>query len=99
MRIDLENVVKPKFAPWTVTLADPVPARFPGLAVLIDGRSVDHDDVRLPTNSPDVKVILRVPKTEDDDLQKMNVSEIQTVDSELVDADRNLNVYIKDPKP
>eukprot|EP00290_Baffinella_frigidus_P053512 CAMPEP_0180340918 /NCGR_PEP_ID=MMETSP0989-20121125/919_1 /TAXON_ID=697907 /ORGANISM="non described non described, Strain CCMP2293" /LENGTH=65 /DNA_ID=CAMNT_0022329661 /DNA_START=97 /DNA_END=290 /DNA_ORIENTATION=- len=51
------------FAPCTVTLADPVPARFPLVVPEIATESTDHASVTVPAPSPTVNVTPRVCRT------------------------------------
>ena len=75
-------VVRPKFAPCTVTLADPVEARFVRVIVLSIGVSKEMISVTDPTCSPTVTTILRVPRIPPIILNVTEVSESHLVASD-----------------
>jgi hypothetical protein len=97
-RIAAEYVASPKFDPCTVTLADPVPARFRRVVMLSIGVSIDHASVTVPTRSPVVNIIRRVPRTPCDVRQCTNVSDHHSVDSHAVSVNRTASVYVVSPK-
>ena len=50
-------------APCTVTLADPVDAKFTRSPTLSDGMSTENPAVKLPTRTPTVDATKRLPIT------------------------------------
>jgi hypothetical protein len=98
IRIASVYVVSPKLVPCTVTLADPVPARFRRVVKLRLGSSIDHASVTVPTRSPAVNIIRRVPLTPCDDRQWTDVSDHHSVDSHAVSMIRIASVYVVIPK-
>jgi hypothetical protein len=92
IRIPSVYVISPKLLPCTVTLADPVPARFRRVAMLRIGVSIDHASVTVPTRSPVVNIRRRVPRTPCDVRQRTNVSDNHSVDSHAVSMSRIASV-------
>ena len=80
-------------------LADPVPALFWGLELPIATKSTDHCEVMLPTICKVVKESRRVPRFEETALHNIKVSEVQSVNSELVKANLSITVCKIFPKP
>jgi hypothetical protein len=98
IRIASVYVVSPKLVPWTVTLADPVPARFTRIVMLSIGMSIDHASVTLPTRSPTVSIIRRVPRNPCDVRHRTTDSDHHSVDSHAVSMIRIAFVYVVSPK-
>ena len=89
----------PKLRPLTVTLADPVPARFPGSTELNIGTSNVMACVIEPALIPVVTVMTLVPPTPGPEIQTIDVSASQTVFSAEVNPTRMKDVYEVSPNP
>jgi hypothetical protein len=98
IRIASVYVVNPKLVPCTVTLADPVPARFTRAVMLNVGSSIDHASVTVPTRSPAVNIIRRVPRTPCDVRQRTDDSDHHSDASQAVSIIRMASVYVVSPK-
>ena len=86
------------FDPRTVTLADPVPARFDPTTVFTAGVSADHASVAVPARSPAVSTSRLVPRTPCDVRHCTDVSDVQSVASHAVSPTRASCVYPAMPK-
>ena len=82
----------------TVTLADPVPARFEPIEIPSIGVSIDQASVTVPTRSPVVNIIRPVPRTPCDVRQRTDDSDHHSVDSHAVSMIRIASVYVVRPK-
>jgi hypothetical protein len=98
IRIASVYVVRPKLLPCTVTLADPVPARFTQVTVLIVPTSTDHASVTLPKLCPTVITIVDVILPPPPVRQRTDVSDSHCVDSHAVTPARAFSVYVVRPK-
>eukprot|EP00961_Rhodomonas_salina_P270523 3655204-Rhodomonas_salina.1 len=85
------------FAPCTVTLVDPVPARFALLVKLRPTRSTDQTAVAVPALSPAVTVTRRVPRAPPPVRHLTDVSDSHSVDSHPLCPTRNDPVYVASP--
>ena len=82
----------PKPCPCTVTLADPVPARFVRVAALTVARSTDHASVAVPARSPAVITSRRVLRAPSVVRHRTDVSDHHSVDSHPVPPSRPADV-------
>jgi len=89
----------PKDLPATVTLVDPVPARFPECIVLNAGTSNDNPSVMLPASTPAVTTTLRVPPIPDPTRHRTDESESHSVPSHAVAPALPSWLYDTSPKP
>ena len=85
-------VASPKPCPCTVTLADPVPARFVRVAALTVARSTDHASVAVPARSPAVITSRRVLRAPSVVRHRTDVSDHHSVDSHPVPPSRPADV-------
>ena len=83
-RIAPVNVATPRFAPWTVMLADPVAALFARRTTLSMPMSMENETLWLPTLRPTVSDICRDPPTLLPTLHLIDESDSQVVRSHAV---------------
>lgn len=94
-----ECVVCAKFAPWKVTVAEPVVARFPVGTELMTKTSYVNDSVVVERRSPDVTTILFVRDRPPAAWQFRIVSEIHELASQAENPMRGFPVNAKDDRP
>ena len=95
--MELVYPADPIFDPCTVTLADPVPARFVRSTTLTMPRSAEYTLVKLPDRRPVVSDTRRVPITERPIWHCTDVSDPHVVRSHDVCPTRAAEVYVADP--
>ena len=84
-------------APCTVTLADPVDAKFTRSPTLSEAMSTENPAVELPTRSPTVDATKRLPITPSPTWHRTDVSDSHVVRSHAVSPTRRLPVYVVSP--
>ena len=89
----------PNPAPCTVTLAEPVPARFNRLNTLMLPRSTEYTALRLPEHSPPVMTTRRVPRVALPIRHLIDVSDRHAVASQFEMSTRSDTVRTDKPNP
>jgi len=90
-------VTSPMLAPWIVTDAEPVPARFCRRITLNDLKSTDHACVTLPPRCPAVITTRCVPRPPCVTMHLTDVSDSHSVASHPVCPSRARPVYVTSP--
>jgi len=93
------NATSPKLDPWTVTDADPVPARFDPSVTLILPESTEYIALPLPPCPPAVITARRVPWIPPPTRHRTDVSDSHSVPSHPVCPMRPSAVNATSPRP